>query len=163
MSQKPHDNPYEPRTEKRENGIKRDIFPPMGCLKNGNPAGNPNNAPRCGAKRRGKEELCKAPAMANGRCRLHGGKSTGPRTAEGLARSQRGNWKHGEYSQENKEELRTLKIGMACLLSAEKLFNMSDEEIDEHRATLERIRQKLKLGVTTPYPSGGKAIEAKPK
>jgi hypothetical protein len=28
-------------------------------------------------------------AMANGRCRKHGGASTGPRTAEGLARAQK--------------------------------------------------------------------------
>jgi hypothetical protein len=38
--------------------------------------------------------------MRNGRCRLHGGKSTGPRTPEGLARSRRATWKHGRYSQE---------------------------------------------------------------
>jgi len=36
--------------------------------------------------------------MANGRCRLHGGKSTGPRTPEGLARSRRANWRHGAYT-----------------------------------------------------------------
>ena len=37
--------------------------------------------------------------MPNGRCRMHGGPSTGPRTAEGLARSRRANWKHGRYSE----------------------------------------------------------------
>jgi hypothetical protein len=31
---------------------------------------------------------------------MHGGKSTGPRTAEGLARSRRANSKHGNYSAE---------------------------------------------------------------
>ncbi|MCP2083953.1 UNVERIFIED_ORG: hypothetical protein J2W74_005218 [Methylorubrum zatmanii] len=36
--------------------------------------------------------------MANGRCRMHGGASTGPRTAEGLARSKRSTWKHGRQS-----------------------------------------------------------------
>ena len=36
--------------------------------------------------------------MANGRCSMHGGASTGPRTAEGLARSRRARWKHGLYS-----------------------------------------------------------------
>jgi hypothetical protein len=36
--------------------------------------------------------------MANRRCRMHGGKSTGPRTAEGLERSRKANWKHGHYS-----------------------------------------------------------------
>lgn len=67
-------------------------------LKNGNRQGNPANAPRCGAKTRRKTP-CKAPAMANGRCRLHGGKSTGPRTPEGLERSRNANYKHGFYSE----------------------------------------------------------------
>jgi len=68
-----------------------------GWLKNGNPPGDPNSAPRCGAKTR-RGTPCKGPAMANGRCRLHGGKSTGPRTPEGLERSKKANWKHGFYS-----------------------------------------------------------------
>jgi hypothetical protein len=38
--------------------------------------------------------------MANGRCRLHEGKSTGPRTAEGLERMRRAKTKHGLYSAE---------------------------------------------------------------
>src|SRR6185312_13233256 len=59
--------------------------PRTGPLRNGNPRGNPNLAPRCGARTR-QGCPCKGPAMRNGRCRMHGGKSTGPRTAEGLAR-----------------------------------------------------------------------------
>jgi hypothetical protein len=66
-------------------------------LTNGNPQGNPNNAPRCGAQTR-KGTPCMGPAMANGRCRMHGGKSTGPRTCEGLRRSRKANFKHGFYS-----------------------------------------------------------------
>ncbi len=31
---------------------------------------------------------------------MHGGLSTGPRTAEGLARSRRSRWKHGRFSRE---------------------------------------------------------------
>jgi hypothetical protein len=51
--------------------------------------------------------------MPNGRCRLHGGKSTGPRTAEGLERCRTANWKHGRYSREACAERR----GMRDLLS----------------------------------------------
>jgi len=69
----------------------------LGWLKNGNPPGDPNNSPRCGARTR-KGTPCRAPAMSNGRCRLHGGKSTGPRTPEGLEKSKKANWKHGFYS-----------------------------------------------------------------
>jgi hypothetical protein len=58
-------------------------------------------APRCGAKRRDGSS-CASPAMKNGRCRMHGGLSTGPRTAEGLASSRRAKWKHGHYSADAK-------------------------------------------------------------
>ena len=53
------------------------------------------NVRRCGAKNR-KGLPCQCPAMKNGRCRLHGGLSTGAKTPEGRARC--GNWKHGLYS-----------------------------------------------------------------
>jgi len=35
------------------------------------------NHPKCGAQCKQSEGKCKNAAMANGRCRLHGGKSTG--------------------------------------------------------------------------------------
>jgi hypothetical protein len=66
-------------------------------LKNGNRQGNPNAAPRCKAKTR-KGTECMAPAMPNGRCRFHGGKSTGPKTTEGRKKSAEANLKHGLYS-----------------------------------------------------------------
>jgi len=78
-----------------------------GPLRNGNPRGNPNLAPRCGAKTRApRSGPCRAPAMKNGRCRLHGGKSTGPRTEEGLARMRAAHTTHGYYTAENKEARR---------------------------------------------------------
>jgi hypothetical protein len=50
---------------------------------------------RCGARTR-RGTRCQAPAMrGKKRCRLHGGKSTGPRTPEGLERSRKARWKHG--------------------------------------------------------------------
>ena len=61
-----------------------------------------NSAPRCAAKA-GRGRACRCPAMAKG-CRMHGGASTGPRTAEGLARSRRARWKHGLYSAEARAE-----------------------------------------------------------
>jgi hypothetical protein len=60
-----------------------------------------NASPRCGARRRDGER-CRGAAMPNGRCRMHGGPSTGPRTPAGLERSRRSNWKHGYYSAEPK-------------------------------------------------------------
>src|SRR6476660_9493988 len=71
--------------------------------------------PRCGAKRRRGGGTCRAPAMANGRCRLHGGKSTGPRTPEGIERSRRANWKHGHFSREAKAERSRLRAAILVL------------------------------------------------
>ncbi len=41
---------------------------------------------------------CRKWAMKSGRCRLHGGCSTGQRTPEGRERSRKANFKHGRYS-----------------------------------------------------------------
>src|SRR5271157_5713943 len=65
-------------------------------------------SPRCGAKTRSGKP-CGSPAMANGRCRLHGGKSTGPRTPEGLERMRRAKTKHGSYSAESLQLMRVLR------------------------------------------------------
>jgi hypothetical protein len=54
-----------------------------------------NAASRCGARSKRTGKPCQGAAMPNGRCKFHGGKSTGPRTPEGLERSRRANWKHG--------------------------------------------------------------------
>ena len=50
-------------------------------------------APRCGARTR-RGAPCRAPAMANGRCRMHGGKLRGGPSGNRHA------WKHGRYSRE---------------------------------------------------------------
>ena len=62
---------------------------PLGSLKNGNRPGDPRKAPRCGAKTR-RGSSCRQPAMTNGRCRLHGGKSPGAPRGE-----RNGNYRHG--------------------------------------------------------------------
>lgn len=78
--------------------------PKLGKLKNGNPAApieRALSAPRCGARCKRTGKPCKAPAMANGRCRLHGGKSTGPKTPEGIRRIKEANTIHGIYAGPN--------------------------------------------------------------
>jgi hypothetical protein len=47
--------------------------------------------------------------MRNGRCRMHGGASAGPRTREGLERSRRARWKHGLYSAQAKAEREAIR------------------------------------------------------
>ena len=55
---------------------------------------------RCGAKTR-KGTPCQRPAnKKNGRCRLHGGASSGPRTEVGRARISAANLRHGKYTKD---------------------------------------------------------------
>jgi hypothetical protein len=75
----------------------------LGWLKNGNPSGDFSKAARCGAKNR-RGSPCQCPAMKNGRCRLHGGLSTGPKTAAGIKRIRQAVTKHGRYSARAKAE-----------------------------------------------------------
>jgi hypothetical protein len=74
-----------------------------------------NAAPRCGARSKRTGKPCRGAAMPNGRCKFHGGKSTGPRTPEGLARSRRANWKHGHFSREAKAERSRVRAAILAL------------------------------------------------
>ena len=88
------------------------------CLTHGNPPGDPSTAPRCGARTR-RNQPCRAPAVrGKQRCRMHGGRSTGPRTPEGHERSTRARWKHGRYSAERHREFRRLKAKCAAFNAA---------------------------------------------
>jgi hypothetical protein len=60
--------------------------------------------------------------MANGRCKFHGGKSTGPRTAEGLAGSKKSNWKHGRCSQDIKAQRARVRAAVSLLRHLARLF-----------------------------------------
>ncbi|WP_075882644.1 HGGxSTG domain-containing protein [Candidatus Protochlamydia sp. W-9] len=56
-------------------------------------------SPRCQAKCRTRShQACRNLAMANGRCRMHGGKARGPKTERGKTLSGKANSKHGLYS-----------------------------------------------------------------
>lgn len=61
---------------------------------------------KCGARTR-YGTACQRPAYKrNGRCGLHGGKSTGAKTPEGLQRISEANLKHGLYTKEKLERKR---------------------------------------------------------
>jgi hypothetical protein len=71
--------------------------------------------PRCGAYARTTGEPCKAPAMANGRCRMHGGASPGAPKGE-----RNGNYRHGRRTQDaevQRRQGRTLLRAMLQLLA----------------------------------------------
>ena len=78
----------------------------------------------CGAKTRAGGR-CKQPAMVNGRCRLHGGKS--------LSGKQHGRYKHGKFTREAKGERRRLAVLMQEIKATMDLCTMQQritEEID---------------------------------
>ena len=96
----------------------RDPASGNGPLRNGNPRGNPNLAPRCGARARSGNP-CRAPAMPNGRCRTHGGKCTGPRTPEGRARSIAAHTTHGKSTAAKRAVQRYVR----ALITRARLFD----------------------------------------
>ena len=93
------------RTMQTPHGTRR------GWLKNGNRPGDFSKAARCEAKTR-RGTPCQCRAMPNGRCRLHGGLSTGPKTAAGIERIRQALTKHGRYSGASKAERRHIRLLM---------------------------------------------------
>jgi hypothetical protein len=92
-------------------------------------SGEPSNAQRCLAQTR-RGTLCQLPAERNPvtglrkRCRLHGGRSTGPRTPEGRARAAAAAFRHGRYTKLAvqkrrgfREKLRALKAELKGLIN----------------------------------------------
>jgi len=75
---------------------------------------------RCEARTR-KGTACQRPArLPVGRCRLHGGSSTGPTTEEGLARLIASKITHGKFTKEKRAEAkRRAEVGrqMRCELA----------------------------------------------
>ena len=64
---------------------------------------------RCGAKTR-LGTACQRPAnKKNGRCRLHGGASTGAKTKEGRARISAANLRHGKFTKDKLEKRREIR------------------------------------------------------
>jgi len=108
-----------------------------GWLKHGNTPGDPSKARRCDARARTRgNEPCRSPALrGKERCRMHGGRSTGPRTPEGRARSKRARWKHGAYSVEAEREFRHLKAECAAFNAMQQAW---------HAALFAGLRQLLK-------------------
>lgn len=76
--------------------------------------------PMCLAKTR-QGTRCKRKGMRNGRCNLHGGKSTGPRTPEGKAKIAAAQYKHGRRS----------KIAIAERKAFKKYLTFLNKQLNE--------------------------------
>ena len=95
-----------------------------GWLKYGNRTGDFSKAARCGAKNRRGDPCC-CPVMPNGRCRLHGGLSTGPKTPEGIEAVRKAVTKHGKYT----AQARLLHVLFRQLMTqSDELSNVIEDE-----------------------------------
>jgi hypothetical protein len=99
----------------------------------------------CGAAPRGeRHHSCRNVAMKNGRCHLHGGRSTGPRTVEGRKRAQRARWKHGERSAATMDQRRTFRALLRAVDDAHDAL-LDDEDprplLDEVTQAIDRLHR----------------------
>ncbi len=118
------------------------------------PRGNPDLhlALRCGARTRAGCP-CRAPAIHGKlRCRMHGGRSTGPRTPEGMARLRAARTVHGAYGAETRArnrhsltELRRGQVGDAAVRCLDRLPS-------DLAARLMQMPPEL---LPQPWPTGG--------
>jgi hypothetical protein len=76
--------------------------------------------------------------MPNGRCRTHGGTSTGPRTPAGLERSRRARWRPGHYSAEAKAERCEARAAIRLLRMLLDLVLINERYVAYSNALLSR-------------------------
>lgn len=99
-------------------------------------------APRCGARRKYDGQPCQRPALrGRKRCALHGGKSTGPTSVEGLERSRRANLKHGMRTREARAEQkrRVVELRQARRILAVLSKDLIDMTEDDFSSLMERV------------------------
>jgi hypothetical protein len=130
-----------------------------GRLKNGNRTGDYLKSPRCSARTRA-GGCCRQPAMANGRCRMHGGLSTGPRTPEGLARCRTTRLVHGYRTRAHlalrsravhaARRLRSLTAGLPAHAAGHGVrrseIRSQKSEAGTQRPDVRRVGQRLAAG-----------------
>jgi hypothetical protein len=105
----------------------------QGWLRNGGRPGNPGN--RAPLRRSHSQGHCRSPAMPNGRCRMHGGMSTGAKTAERIERIRAARAKHGRYSQATIAKRREAR---AVIRTVRTLLRSGATRVDEMERPLER-------------------------
>ncbi len=116
-----------------------------GPLRNGNPRRDLATLPCCGARTRAALQ-CRQPAMRNGRCRFHGGKSTGATTETGRAALSAKATRHGFHTAEGR---RFLALGRRLLLTARLLA----AAMRQAGIGLEAMEQAMADGTMPPMPT----------
>lgn len=79
--------------------------------------------------------------MKNGRCRMHGGKSTGAKTAEGIERIRASRITHGRYSQASIARRRAAREALRMLRALLKIdpTAASEDDADQMLAAMRRL------------------------
>ena len=101
---------------------------------------------RCTAKSKRSGEQCKKPALKTSRtqkCQLHGGRSRGPVTAEGKARSALANYRTGEYTKAAIDHLDRSRALLRVLEDATHLLGMVPVETPRTRGRPPRLYQPI--------------------
>ncbi len=89
-------------------------------------AGGKITCPRCQAKSKRTKNQCGRPALKGKQvCDFHGGKSTGPRTAEGKERSRQAHIKSGLYTKESRLRESSASLTLAQLEDMMHVLNMT--------------------------------------
>jgi len=103
---------------------------PQTPLTHSSPLTAARTAPRCDACCKWTRQPCRSPAMSNGRCRMHGGASTGPRTAEGLARCTAAPRRHGKRDAAARAQAAVRGAARADLASLRQLVREVVADLD---------------------------------
>lgn len=111
-----------------------------GPLRNGNPRRDLRTLPCCGARTRAGLS-CRQPAMRNGRCRMHGGASTGARTEAGRDVLRAKATTHGFHTAEGKHFFRLIHALQATARLLNQARNLEVAEIEGAEADLAAFPQ----------------------
>ena len=92
------------------------------------PTWQPQQRPRCNAACRTRMGLpCRSPAMANGRCRMHGGAATGPRSEAGRQRIRDARTTHGFHARRTPDPME--HIAKLILQRGELILQLASLEV----------------------------------
>ena len=118
---------------------------------------------RCSAKSKRSGEQCKKPALrGKAVCEFHGGRSTGPKTAEGKARQRAAVVKTGDYTKEAMEDkARSVRV-LAGLEDAMYVLNMTTMPRTRGRkplgyVPLQTVEDVVKFALDNPLHSPGRS------
>lgn len=113
-------------------------------------AGGKITCKRCQAKSKRTQNQCGRPAMQGKNvCNFHGGKSTGPKTAEGKERSRQAHIKTAEYTQESRIKHHRALLNLAYLEDMMLILQMSNSS--RTRGPRPKGYKKLDLQATLQF------------